>query len=53
MTKQQKVKHFKGKNAASKVNKFIVKPNIKAINISMTDRDILLLYEEIWQDGIS
>jgi hypothetical protein len=35
-----------GKSAVDKVNEFILKPKIKAISISMTDKGVLLLYQE-------
>lgn len=35
-----------GKSAVDKVNEFISKPKIKAISISMTDKGVLLLYQE-------
>ncbi len=51
MTQKQKVKDFEsdptGKTAVDKVNEFIADDNINALSIYMTERRIVLLYEEL------
>ncbi len=47
MTENQRVKIFaKTESIEDEINMFVTNPSIKAINASITDNEVIVLYEE-------